>query len=96
MDSLRGHRIEWRCGQWVYCDTGEPTVETWADRPCGHCGRHNTPDGHDGCLGHIPGVVNACCGHGNVDEAYVSYAIGYCLRGEKAAKVMGILPQPTV
>jgi hypothetical protein len=28
-------------------------------------------DGPDACLGWIPGVSQACCGHGNVDSAYV-------------------------
>jgi hypothetical protein len=28
------------------------------------------PDGPDICLGYIPGVSHACCGHGNVSNAY--------------------------
>jgi len=28
-----------------------------------------TPEGHDACLGKLPGVGAACCGHG-VDDAY--------------------------
>lgn len=28
------------------------------------------PDGEDACIGHIPGVKGACCGHG-VDDPYV-------------------------
>lgn len=30
-------------------------------------------DGHDACLGEIPGAVNACCGHGYIDVAYIQY-----------------------
>lgn len=41
---------------------------------CGHCGLDATPEGHDGCLGTLPGdVMNACCGHGNNDSAYIQF-----------------------
>jgi hypothetical protein len=29
------------------------------------------PDGPDACLGLLPAVRNACCGHGDPNEAYV-------------------------
>lgn len=32
-------------------------------RICGHCERP-CGDGPDPCLGHLPGVISACCGHG--------------------------------
>jgi hypothetical protein len=37
---------------------------------CGKCEKH-MPDGPDACLGLIPGVSHACCGHGCDDRAYV-------------------------
>lgn len=74
-DYLRGHEIE-HDGVWVYCDTGEPTAGNRRDR-CGFCGLPSTPDGHDGCLGALPGVVNACCGHGVEAEAYVQFVDGW-------------------
>jgi len=40
---------------------------------CGHCGRDATPEGHDGCVGTLIGVMNACCGHGNPEAAYVQF-----------------------
>lgn len=40
---------------------------------CGHCNLPNRVDGHDACLGTIPGVMNACCGHGDVRCAYVQF-----------------------
>lgn len=40
---------------------------------CGHCGLKRTPEGYDGCLGTIPGVMNACCGHGDENIAYVQF-----------------------
>ena len=30
------------------------------------------PDGHDACLGEIPGAAAACCGH-RVTEDYILY-----------------------
>ena len=35
--------------------------------------KRNTKEGHDGCLGTLPGIMNACCGHGDIDEAYVQF-----------------------
>jgi hypothetical protein len=71
--TLRGHPIYLDKGVWRYVDTDEPTVETWRSRPCGHCGQMETADGHDACLGELPGVENACCGHGDPSAAYVQY-----------------------
>ena len=70
----RGHRIRRVVGDWwVYADTNQ-LVQDQPDRPCGHCGLPNTPEGHDGCLGVIPGAINACCGHGQASEAYTQYS----------------------
>lgn len=68
----RGHPIIYDGGRWLYADTGLP-VQLHPDRPCGHCGAPNTPEGHDACLGTIPGALNACCGHGSTAEAYIQY-----------------------
>ena len=40
---------------------------------CGHCGLCRTSEGHDGCIGTLEGVKNACCGHGEVTKAYVQF-----------------------
>lgn len=69
---------------WRYEDNGEPVPETWRGRGCGHCGLQDTPEGHDGCLGTLPGVMNACCGHGDPEVAYVQFSPGDCLRGREA------------
>jgi hypothetical protein len=66
---LRGHPIVFVNSQWVYVDNKEPTINN--KRPCGYCGKKDTKEGYDGCLGILPKVMNACCGHGNIDEAYV-------------------------
>ncbi len=43
---------------------------------CAACGQLPTPEGHDACLGTLPGVWNACCGHGDPSEAYVQFRPG--------------------
>ena len=66
----RGHLIECVDGKtWHYEDNGESAD---IERPCPRCGRFPTPEGHDGCLGEIPGVKFACCGHG-VKKPYMYF-----------------------
>jgi hypothetical protein len=88
---LRGHPIYHDGEQWRYCDDGTPTVEGWRDRPCRKCGEDNTPEGHDACLGTLPGVANACCGHGDDESAYVQYEGGCHLTGAEAIAVFARL-----
>lgn len=37
----------------------------------------------DPCLGMLPGVVGACCGHGKKHKAYVQFEDGLTFRGFK-------------
>lgn len=60
-----------------YVDTKEPTS---TERPCVKCGKMPTKEGHDACLGNLPGVNAACCGHG-VDEGYIGFKNGITIRG---------------
>lgn len=39
-----------------------------------------TKEGYDACLGRLPGVVAACCGHG-VDDGYILFENGVNIRG---------------
>lgn len=64
--------------EWVYADTLEPVNDK---RPCKTCGLAPI-NGMDGCLGKLPGVSNACCGHG-WNEPYVQFENGVILRGFK-------------
>lgn len=89
-EHLRGHAIELEDGEYVFSDTKEPTATTWKSRPCGYCGKYNTAEGHDGCLGTLPGVMNACCGHGYSDP-YVQLMDGFCVRGDKASNLINFL-----
>lgn len=86
--SLRGWPIEFKDGEWYFSDTGKPTESTWRDRPCGYCGLPPTPEGHDGCLGTLEGVANACCGHGEPQTAYVQFENGDRIGGREAIKYM--------
>jgi len=82
---FRGHDVEYRNEEWFFCETGLSIIETHIDMPCGHCGRGDTPEGHDGCLGTLPGVMNACCGHGVESEAYIQFSPGVAIYGGEAA-----------
>ena len=78
----RGHKMRCEGGAWRYLDG-----QLVADNPepaCGLCGEETTPEGHDGCLGALSGVVNACCGHGMEPEAYVALTDGRRLAGREA------------
>ena len=57
----------WIDGEWVYDDTREPYTEY---RPCKRCSCRPTDEGHDACIGSLPNVSSACCGHG-VEKAFV-------------------------
>jgi len=65
-----GNEIIFLDGEWRYPDTLEISYKNY--RPCSKCGRLPTPEGYDGCLGYIPGVREACCGHG-VESGYISF-----------------------
>ena len=72
---FRGHPVVCLEGEACerYADDLTSTVDEQGvsvERPCVHCGKLATPDGPDPCLGMLPGVTAACCGHG-VDEPYV-------------------------
>ncbi len=51
---------------------------------CGHCGIKRSKEGHDGCIGTLPNIMNACCGHGENEMAYVQFWNTECIRGKEA------------
>lgn len=57
---------------------------------CKYCKKDPLVDGcevYDGCLGKLTGdIMNACCGHGDDDIAYIQYSDGSCVRGWEAVK----------
>ena len=60
---IRGHLITWDNlrQEWVYMDNKSSVNVA---HPCKRCSEMPTKEGHDACLGHIDGVISACCGHG--------------------------------
>lgn len=80
----RGHPTIWTDGMWVFQDTGEPIPGYGGRvRPCVVCGQVEwSGDGAvDRCLGVLPGVSNACCGHGDPNSAYIVFKNGVTIRG---------------
>lgn len=84
----RGHNIEFLKDEWVYSDTKELVSDTHNDRACSYCDLPATKEGHDGCLGTLEDVRNACCGHGVTKEVYVQFTDGSSVRGEDAMVVL--------
>jgi len=60
---------------------------------CKVCDKHPTKAGYDACLGELPRniVMNACCGHEDVNGAYIQFWNGECIRGDKARQIQEIL-----
>ena len=79
----RGHSIYCENGVWFYSDTRTPTMGD-VRLSCSLCGLKRTKEDHDRCLGVLPGVMNACCGHGQVDEAYIQFWNEDRISGKKA------------
>ncbi len=73
IEDYRGQDVVEFNGEWFFCDTGESVRGTWMNTPCGHCSRIRTTEGYDRCLGTLDGVRNACCGHGQIEKAYVQF-----------------------
>ena len=68
---LRGHRISWTGEKWIYADNGEDIPANGGKlRPCKKCGKTYPIGDYDPCLGVLPGVDNACCGHGDRESSY--------------------------
>lgn len=78
-----GHDIhhEAKTNTWHFSDDGTPfTSEN--ERPCKLCG--GDPKQHGGadpCFGKLPGVRNACCGHG-IEKAYIQFENGVLIEGD--------------
>jgi len=76
----RGHEIIVDNELWLYKDNNKP-VKLDPNRKCNKCKKENTLEDHDPCLAGLPGVINACCGHGT-DEGYIQFKNGITIRGK--------------
>lgn len=88
----RGHPIEYVNDVWIYSDNKTPVAQD-KNRACGHCHKPSTPEGHDDCLGTLPGIMNACCGHGCIEEMYIQFLDGFCIRGKNAQVIIDVLKE---
>lgn len=53
---------------------------------CKKCGLTPTVEGHDGCLGTLPGVKFACCEHG-ISNGYIYFKNGVLIRFNKKVSI---------
>ena len=70
---IRGHDAYYdaTASQWCYTGTNQPVDRTTVNCPqCDAACGNNAPDP---CIGTIPGVTSACCGHGRHD-GYIIWA----------------------
>ena len=77
-----------------YASDDEPI--NWNNhRPCPKCGKRPLDTSEDACLGHLPGVVQACCGHGG--EGYIEFENGVTIhfRGCEIERSIGMSDQGT-
>jgi hypothetical protein len=63
------------------CRVTSKSTCDWAHKRCIKCGLRRTAQGHDPCIANLPGVKNACCGHGDGD-AYIEFLNGTVVRGD--------------
>ena len=75
---FRGHSAIIKDDNWVYEDTLEPMAEP---RPCAACGIKFPYGKPDICLGMLPGVDSACCGHGRTEDAFIIFESGVVIKG---------------
>jgi len=89
MSSHRGNHIylDDSTHEWKYVDNNIAVSEHWKERPCGHCGKKCNDDGHDNCIVNLLGVKNACCGHGDISDAYIQFDDGRYISGAAACIV---------
>jgi hypothetical protein len=66
--------------RWVWSETGEPYKSPCRKVRCPVCNKCRTRAGHDPCIPNLPGVVNACCGHGKSSGGYIEFVDGRLIR----------------
>ena len=78
----RGNKMTLIGGVWYYEDGVKGSEDP--NRRCGHCLLPNRQDGHDACLGQVEGLMNACCGHGDLGMRYAQTLDGRVFQKEAA------------
>lgn len=76
----------WDCGAWGRLPEFEPLHTEECDqrhlRVCEQCQEPCGPHIPDPCLGMLPGVIFACCGHGE-NTGYIVFENMVCLRMDR-------------
>lgn len=73
---IRGRLCYYDGDQWRHKDDDESVSDI-----CPRCNLPPTKEGYDACLGFIPGVHSACCGHG-VEGGYIVTKDEFILKQE--------------
>ena len=77
----RGHEIIYdeEINHWRFVSDDEELhdkiVGNYIDVKCKHCEYYILPNNPDHCLGHLEGVIAACCGH-NQKRGYIVFKDG--------------------
>jgi hypothetical protein len=75
------------------CVNYDSLVELINQLPCQACGMKRNYDEPDPCIGYLPGVINACCGHGFRD-GYVQFSTETVISGRFTQISYGKRPKP--
>lgn len=86
----RGHEVACIGGQWFYTSNMQ-SIQSDLNRECSECKCSPGDEGHDQCLGKLVGLMAACCGHGEVEKAYVQFLDGINIYGVDAKTIQEIL-----
>jgi hypothetical protein len=79
----RGNEIYSYDGTTWFYSSDDMRVAEDPERACGFCNLPNHPEGFDACLGELPGVWSACCGHGGSCAPHIHFR-GDVLEGDVA------------
>lgn len=89
---VHGHPVwfDTTVNRWRYKDNNE-RVDTNIRRECKRCGvkqKDTLGVENDQCIGTLPGVDNACCGHGVRSQSYIRFTNGVVVTGFIVAERM--------
>lgn len=78
-----------RLGHVIRFNSDEELHAKTQDLTCIKCNLKPTPEGSDPCLGNLPGVLYACCGHGKPGRAYILFENGIHIQGFDTVRNIG-------
>jgi hypothetical protein len=79
--------IHFKNGEWVDSKGRSFRKHHWRKTTCARCGNLPTEEGYDSCIGFVPGVIKACCGHGS-KAPYVKLPNNKIIKGKGALKIL--------